>query len=291
MSSKVEFKNLSHEQKLKIEKDLILHIKNEKFSFAPARTIYLYEYTDNIVYLPFSYAYHQLSLTRPHRDTFPKVSNIFQGELRPEQTIVKNEALSKLNSCGSVLISSYTGFGKTIISLYIASLSGFRVLIVVNKIVLIKQWKESINAFLPESTVHIVRVKDTSLPTSNFYIVNAINMPKFGRDYFKDIGTVIVDEAHCILAELLSKSLQYVYPRYLIALTATPYRPDGLNSLFDIYFGDTKIVKELRKNYMVYVINTSFKPVIQISDKTQKINWNVALESQCMNEERNEMNR
>ena len=79
---------------------------------------------------------------------------------------------------------------------------------------------------------------------SHFFIINAQNVEKLPKDFFKDVGSVIVDEAHMIMAETLSKSLQYVSPRYLLGLTATPYRPDGLDILLQLYFGKYKIIRE-----------------------------------------------
>ena len=60
--------------------------------------------------------------------------------------------------------------------------------------------------------------------------------------FFKDIGVCIIDEIHCIMAEGLSKCTQKILPRYLIGLSATPYREDGLNILLDLYFGEEKIM-------------------------------------------------
>ena len=121
---------------------------------------------------------------------------------------------------------------------------------------------------------------------SDFYIINAQNVEKMGRDFFNDIGLVIVDEAHLIMAERLSKSLQYVHPRYLIGLTATPYRPDGLNLLLDFYFGPDKIIRKLFRDHLVYKVDTGFKPPIEYTTNN-KVNWGALLDTQANNEERN----
>ena len=64
----------------------------------------------------------------------------------------------------------------------------------------------------------------------------AQNMKKMGRDVFSKIGFVIIDEIHAIMAESLSESMFYVSPRYLLGLSATPTRPDGMDGLLD-WFG------------------------------------------------------
>ena len=90
------------------------------------------------------------------------------------------------------------------------------------------------------------------------------------------------------MAETLSRCLQYVYPRYLIGLTATPYRPDGLDILLNLYFGQNKIIRQLYKKHTVYKVNTGFKPKVE---KTMqgRVNWNSILEAQASNEDRNEL--
>jgi superfamily II DNA or RNA helicase len=75
--------------------------------------------------------------------------------------------------------------------------------------------------------------------------MNATNIEKMGRKFFEGIGLVICDEVHLLVAETLSRSLQYLCPRYLIGLSATPYRLDGLNILLDLYFGEDKIIREM----------------------------------------------
>jgi superfamily II DNA or RNA helicase len=118
--------------------------------------------------------------------------------------------------------------------------------------------------------------------------MNAQNIEKMGTSFFSDIGLVIVDEAHLIMAEILSKSLQYVYPRYLIGLTATPYRPDGLNVLLELYFGKQKVIRELHREHKVYKITTDFKPTIEYA-VNGRVNWGTILDSQAQDIGRNDI--
>jgi hypothetical protein len=91
-----------------------------------------------------------------------------------------------------------------------------------------------------------------------------------------------------IMAETLSKSLYYIKPRYLIGLSATPYRPDGLDSLLDLYFGEDKITRKLFKPHIAYKVTTNFKPTVELT-QNGKVNWNVILDSQAMDRDRNEL--
>lgn len=291
MSIKVSIDNLSYEQKYKVDNELEIKIENSnKFGPSISRSIYPYDIiNEDEIIIPFSFASSQLQLNRPKRDSFPSFSQqlVFGGFLREEQKEIKKEALQFLNSTGSVIISAYPGFGKTCTSINMAISIGFRTLIIVNKIVLINQWKDSIIKFCPEALIQIVSPK-SKLVDADFYIVNAINVPKLHRTFFNQIGTVIVDELHLIMAESLSKSLMNVFPRYLLGLSATPYRPDSLDKLIDIYFGSGKVHRKLWREHQVYKVRTNFKPEIQLNSNG-KMNWSALIDDQANNYERNEL--
>lgn len=183
------------------------------------------------------------------------------------------------------LLGDFTVTHNTATAINITSAIGFKTLVVVHRVNLIKQWAESIEKFCPEAKIQRLTTKSTK-KDADFYIVNAINVPKLGSDFFSDIGSLVVDEAHLIMAEKLSKCMQHIHPRYVIALTATPYRPDGLNILLELYFGSYKIIRELYRKHTVYKINTGFVPRIELT-KNGRVNWNVILDEQANNIERN----
>jgi superfamily II DNA or RNA helicase len=287
MSISSHLNNISNEQREKINNELKITIQNK---FGPPKYIYPYDLDDeDNLTLPFAYGATQIKIPRKKREEFTNFKIKFTGQLRPEQQEIKKEAINILNKLGSIIISLYTGGGKTITSINIAASIGFKILVIVNKLVLIKQWEESINNFCPDAIVQKLTPKSILNEDAHFYIVNAINVPKFTKNFFSDIGTLIIDESHLILAETLSKSLHCIQPRYLIALSATPYRVDGLNQLFDLYFGPYKVVRQMYRQHTVYKIETGFRPEVEISEKTGRINWGVVLDSQANDENRNNL--
>ena len=99
---------------------------------------------------------------------------------------------------------------------------------------------------------------------------------------------VVAHNCHAIVAETLSKSLLRLTPRYLIGLSATPYRPDEMDSLIKLYFGENKIIRELFRRHTVYMVDTKFKPDVKYLSNG-KINWGSILDSQATNKERNDL--
>ena len=119
MSLIVDIDELSNEERDIINNDMTIKIEN-KMSFIPPRSFYLPEILNNNIYLPFAYSVNVLNKKRKLRKEFSEINIAFTGSLRDEQKIVKKEALEHLNKTGSVIISAYTGFGKSILSLNIA---------------------------------------------------------------------------------------------------------------------------------------------------------------------------
>ncbi|OUW95990.1 MAG: hypothetical protein CBD97_01915 [Pelagibacteraceae bacterium TMED237] len=286
MSLKRELISLEQELRERISKELTIEIES-KFSGAPNKFLFPYVIDNKYIRLPFAYGV-LIGFNRPIREIFSSTNVQFIGKLREEQKEVRKEALKVLSKTGSVMISAYPGFGKTCGAIDLATSIKFKTLIIVNKIVLIKQWKESILKFCPESCIQIITPKDKFNDNAEFYIINAQNVEKMGRNFFDDIGTLIIDEAHMIMAETLSKCMNFITPRYLIGLTATPYRPDGLNILLELYFGVHKIVRKLYRKHTVYKIETGYKPPVERDIKTKRLNWNLILDSQAKNDYRND---
>ncbi len=108
------------------------------------------------------------------------------------------------------------------------------------------------------------------------------------NDDIVELNGPVVHNCHMIMAETLSKCLQYVSPRYLIGLSATPYRPDGLDGLLDLYFGKNKIIRKLYREHIVYKVSTGFKPPVEKTIQG-RINWGSILDAQANNEQRNNL--
>ena len=241
--------------------------------------------------IPFRWALdHVPTIARPNRASLTPIDAKFTTTLRSIQHEIKDECLSHLNKRGCVLISLYPGAGKTCLSIYLASKIKLKTLFVCHRLVLMEQWKKAIERFIDSPRIGMVKPekkpeKLAKLLDNDFLIVNAQNVKKLGDECFKDVGLVVIDEIHAIMAESLSECLYHLHPRYLIGLSATPHRPDGLDKLLDFYFGtDTKIVRELYHPHIVYKIETDIE-----YEEDSKTQWNAMITSQCMHPQRNDL--
>ena len=284
MSIKINIDKLDWDQRQKINSDLKITIPG-----VVSKYIFPHNIVNDDIFIPFSYAIKELNLKRPLRNKYPAMNLKFEGTLRDEQSIVKKEAIDILSETGSVIISMYTGGGKTITSISIACDIKLKTLIIVNKIVLIKQWEDSILQFCPKARIQKLITKSKFDDSCDFYIMNATNIPKMGVKFFEKIGLIIGDEVHLLVAESLVKSFLNISPRYLIALSATAYRYDDLGGLLPLFFGRRSIIREMNREHIVYKVETGIIIENEIIAETGKINWGAVLKKQSSNTDRNDL--
>ena len=138
-----------------------------------SKYIFPYNIVNDDIYIPFAFAINEMNLKRNQRKNYPSMNVNFEGTLRDEQKEIKKEAIDILNKNGSIILSMYTGCGKTITSINIACTIKLKTLIIVNKIVLLKQWKDSILNFCPTAKIQELNTKSKFDEDSDFFIMNA----------------------------------------------------------------------------------------------------------------------
>jgi len=274
----------------------ILRIKIKTLSYEYYEKIKITRLVDSIAYIPFNLAsqYIPQETWLPKRTDLQQMEMIFSGTLRPHQAEIEAKALAELNNHHSVVVSCYTGFGKTITAIALACRLKLKTLICTPRLILFEQW---INAILnncdntgtnrPVSVIYPSKPLDPN-DLHNFAIINPQNIHKIDPHILAQFGTVIIDEIHLILSKKIFRNLLYLTPRYLVALSATSYRPDDLNMLFPVFFNPNHLYVPLNRHHIIYKVNTGFAPEIQYT-KANKINWNKVLDDQSADKARNDI--
>ena len=296
MSIRIPLNQLSEGQRNIILKQLCFEKKANTMFNAAAQHVYPYEIVDEgndvfAIYLPMYWAMKFISIAKnylPSRKDFKENSTKFTGSLRPLQEEVQKSAVELLNRQKACIISLYTGAGKTITSIYISTKIKLPTLILVHRLVLMDQWKESIERVCENPKIQIVKTSSMLDKDADYYLMNISNVKKKSREFYKGIGLLIVDEMHVTGTENLSNSFLYVCPRYCIGLSATPYRPDGMDELLFSFFGEKKIHKQLNRKHIAYKVKSDFTPEQRMM-RNGKVEWNSVIESQTTSPERNEI--
>ena len=177
------------------------------------------------------------------------ISLKFNGELRDYQNNVINAYLNEIGfnepdgfkkGKGGSLIEIGCGKGKTVMALKIISLLAKKTAVIVHKTFLMNQWIERINQFLPGARVgtiqgQVIDVKDKDIV---LIMLQSISQKEYPEELFYDFGFVCCDECHHLSGEVFSKALQKLNTKYLLGLSATMNRRDGLTKLFKMYLGE-----------------------------------------------------
>lgn len=253
------------------DKLMIKPIENPDYKFDDKITlIKVFQENANKLYLPKMWAIDNLG--KPKIDKTPPGIDIeFKSliKLRDYQEIASTICINELKKKGGGVLSLPCGRGKTIVALHIAAQLGKKVLIIVHKDFLVQQWLDHIlgnddkkvDAKFKDSSVGIIKGNIFDIVDKQFVIatIQSISMKNFPLEAFDSFGLVILDEAHLVPCKVFSKALQKVNSTYMLALTATPRRKDGLFKILKMYVGDIMYKENPIKVHEVAVRRYLFK--------------------------------
>jgi superfamily II DNA or RNA helicase len=191
----------------------------------------VYKEVDDALYLPKHYGIAEYGVpTSTTRDVEPTEAArwTFGGSLRPAQDAVVNSFLLPTPHDG--ILSLHTGGGKTVCALYIASQLRLPTLVIVHNSFLRDQWEERVRMFLPNARIGRIQGDACEVEGKDVVIamLQTLSMKDLPIATFKPIGLVVVDECHHIASEVFVQALPKVTSKYMLGLSATPQRKDGL---------------------------------------------------------------
>ncbi|MEJ2285265.1 MAG: DEAD/DEAH box helicase [Desulfobacterales bacterium] len=199
------------------------------------------------------------------RSQHTPVNFSFKGKLRPFQQKAVDEMLAR--DFGT--LSSATGSGKTIMALYMVARRRQPALIVVHTKELASQWIERIETYLgvpSEKIGHIGGGKKVVGEKITVALVQSLY--KCVEEIAEHIGFLIVDECHRCPSRTFTEAVTGFNARYMLGLSATPWRRDKLSKLIFWHLGD--VHHEVDKAHLVETGNvltaevilreTNFKP-------------------------------
>jgi superfamily II DNA or RNA helicase len=161
----------------------------------------------------------------------------FAGKLRPIQQPVVDAFLKPEPHDG--ILSLHTGGGKTVCALYIASQLKLPTLVIVHNSFLRDQWEERVKMFLPNARIGRIQGDLCELEGKDVIIamLQTLSMKSIPITTFRPLGLVIVDECHHIASEVFVQALPKVTSKYMLGLSATPSRKDGLMFVANWFLG------------------------------------------------------
>ncbi len=180
------------------------------------------------------------------RNTLPPVSYSFSGRLKPFQQAAVEDMLSR--DFGT--LSSATGSGKTVMALYILAQRRQPALIVVHTKELASQWIERIETFLgmPPDEIGMIG-GGNKIVGQKITVALVQSLYKCAEEVAPQIGFLIVDECHRCPSRTFTEAVTAFDSKYMLGLSATPWRRDKLSKLIFWHLGD--VHHEVDKDHLV----------------------------------------
>jgi superfamily II DNA or RNA helicase len=223
------------------------YLENEKFNYwqggTPEKLSYFHRTVDGYL-LPRGFAaqliktfdyyhipYKVVDLTR----LLPPMDFSFQGDLRPYQC----EAVKAILGRKFGVLEAPPGAGKTIMALGVIAERKQPALILTHTKELLYQWQERAVQFLGLEKEEIGLTGDGKKTIGHKLTVGIVNsVLKRTEEIGPRIGFVVVDECHRTPSRTFTEAVSGFDCRYMLGLSATPYRRDGLSRLIFFHLGD-----------------------------------------------------
>jgi superfamily II DNA or RNA helicase len=165
-----------------------------------------------------------------------KIDVNFHGTL----TSLQEQAVSSMLIYDKGVLSATTGFGKTVTAAAMIAERRTNTLILVHRTQFQKQWIESLSSFLNIPSKEIGQVGGGKQKiTGKIDVATIQSLLSNGnvKSFLTQYGQVIIDECHHVSAFTFEKVLRQLRAKYILGLTATPNRKDGLHPIIFMQCG------------------------------------------------------
>jgi superfamily II DNA or RNA helicase len=170
------------------------------------------------------------------RISFPDTEFTFTGKLRDYQTAAVKDMLRR--DWG--VLEAPTGSGKTVMALAIIAERKQPALILVHTKELLNQWIYRSESFLgiPADEVGVIGAGKHTIG-KQITVALVQSLVKCADQVAGHIGLLVVDECHRCPSRTFTDVVGAFDCKYMVGLSATPYRRDGLSKVIGFYLGDT----------------------------------------------------
>ena len=165
---------------------------------------------------------------------------LFQGELRTNQERAAHAMLAHETG----VLAAATAFGKTVVAAWMIAERGVSTLIVVHREQLLEQWVERLCEFLDvaKNDIGCLSGRRKRLKgTLDVALMQSLVKKGEVDDRVGDYGFLIVDECHHVPARSFELLVSRAKARYVMGLTATVVRKDGLHPIMSLHCGPVRL--------------------------------------------------
>ncbi|SJZ61489.1 Superfamily II DNA or RNA helicase [Pilibacter termitis] len=235
-----------------------------------------------------------------------KIEVEFLGTLKQEQ----KEALKAIQKHEMSVLSARTAFGKTVVGANYIAKRKVSTLVLVEKQTLVEQWHESLSRFLAiqsepfKEWTKTGRVKKkgkigkiTGSSVQQTKLVDVVTIQKLSKmsaedltSFLEDYGLVIVDEVHHVAASSFERVMKNVTSRYILGLSATPERKDGLSPIIFMRCGEISFTSNAQQSENVLLhryLYPRFTSIGELEENFEELTYAGKLAKLSLSQERN----
>jgi len=170
------------------------------------------------------------------RSKFKKTPFVFTGNLFPEQ----EKAVREITKNDFGVLVAPPGAGKTVMACALIAKRRVPTLVLVHRAPLLEQWTQRISEFLSIPVKEIGKIGSSKKKVTgrlDVAMVQSLTKMEDLDDFFAQYGMIVIDECHHIPAVTFEGLLRRAPARFILGLTATPYRKDGLQRILHMQAG------------------------------------------------------
>lgn len=237
-----------------------------KSTYNTPRVITLYESNERYIILPRALAAKAKALFEEHRAKLiiedkriikPIDRPKFSLTLRKEQ----QKAFQKILKQSYALLIAPPGFGKTAVASAIIAKRSVNTLILVHKTTLLEQWIERLSDYFCMDSKEIGQLGKGKKRLTSTIDIATLQSLKNRPELIEEYSQIIVDEVHHISAVSFEIPLKRFRGKYIVGLSATPKRKDGMHPIMFMQCGE--IVYEVKQQsklvHTLQTVKTSFE--------------------------------
>ena len=263
----------------------IEHKKLGLSNWKTRRTLsFLRQYKDKLI-MPRGFLPHLVGILRraaldyeldDQRRVLPEVNFQFMGNLKDFQ----EEAVGAMSAWDFGTLAAPAGSGKTVMALALLAQRKQPTLIIVHTRELMDQWVERIATFLAVPAKEIGRIGAGKHNLGDRVTVGMVQtLYKCAAKVAPHIGHLVVDECHRVPSRTFTKAVTAFDTKYMLGLSATPWRRDGLSRLIFWHLGD-KVHEVEEANLVeageilsadVFIRKTQFSPTCDPSEEYSRM--------------------
>jgi superfamily II DNA or RNA helicase len=178
----------------------------------------------------------------------------FHDNFKPrneDQAEVVAKARQLIANGDNFIVQAPTGYGKTYVGCAVAAKLNRRTVVITTKEDIISQWVKAAQDVLGLEPHEVGVWRGDEVPNDDATFVIALvqsvmkGYERYPEALYDSFGLIICDEVHRMGANEFSQAMWWFKGRFRLGLSATPYRKDGRDVVFNTHIGPVKVVAKL----------------------------------------------